>query len=120
MRQGMRHTVLWALVGMGMAWAGGSGSNTSASQGANGSSASVSASSQGGQATNLGSDAKGKAIQRKQARAARHAAIDKARQQALDSLRATFAAREAGEVGGSSESVNEKLLQEKATKQGGK
>jgi hypothetical protein len=59
-------------------------------------------------------------LQYKQARAARHAAIDKSRQQALDSLQAAFRARGAAEVAGSSESVNEKIQQQKAAQQSGK
>jgi hypothetical protein len=55
-------------------------------------------------------------LSRKQARAARHAALDQARQQALDLVQAAFAGHEAAEAAGSSESVNETIQKQKELK----
>jgi len=134
MSQEVRKSVIGALalVMMGLAWAGGNkGVDTSKASGAepnaNGATAGASAgqgangdgtgtgngSDQSGPAGNSGPKVKDQALQRKQARAARHADIDKARQQALESLQAAFARRAAAEVAGSSEGVNEKVQEEK-------
>ena len=134
MSHGIRKTALGALAlaMMGLAWAGGNkgadtttapgvgknatgaASGASAGQSANGNgNGAGSGSAQSGLATHSGSNGKDPALQHKQGRAARHAEIDKARQQALDSLRAAFAARKAAEVAGSSEGVNEKIQEEK-------
>jgi hypothetical protein len=86
-----------------------------AGQGANGN-GTGNGSAQDGSAANLGSNGKNQALKRKEARAARHADIDKVRQQALDSLRAAFAGREASEAAGSSEIVNEKIQSEARAK----
>jgi len=114
MSQGIQRMALWALAVVGMAWAGSGSTNISPSQETNASSA------QGDSTSNPSVDKSVQASQRKQARAARHAGIDKAREQTLDSVRAAFAVREAAEVAGSSEIVNEKLQQQKAAKQKGK
>ena len=92
-------------------------SGTQTGQGANGNgNGTGNGATQGGSPANPGSNGKDQALQRKQARAARHADIDKARQQALDSVRAAFAGREAAEVAGSSGIVNKKIQSEAKAK----
>lgn len=132
MSKGMQKVALLALTMWGMASAGGGkSSDANGSQGSNagsgggqttvsdpsagqGSNGNGNGSGQGETTSNPNSDGKDKGMQRKQARAARHADVDKARQQAVDSLRAAFARHEAAEVAGSSEIVNEKAHEKAA------
>jgi hypothetical protein len=138
MSNGIRRTALMALAMWGLASAGGTkSSDTNASKGSTagsaggqaetgavssasagqGSSGNGSGSAQGGTTSTSNSDGNGQGLQRKQARAARHADIDKARQQVLDSVETAFAEREGAEIAGTSELISLKNQDSKKAKE---